>query len=85
MTREDLFEVLGDLEDDLVLGAGEGKRRRLSWRVIVPAAACLCAVAVAAVLWLRRPPMDSGNLDGEPWGYNKSCEAAPMVCVDRGL
>lgn len=85
MTREDFFEVLGDLEDDLVLGAGEGKRRRLSWRVIVPAAACLCAVAVAAVLWLRRPPMDSGNLDGEPWGYNKSCEAAPMVCVDRGL
>lgn len=84
MTREDLFEVLGDLEDDLVLEARMDKRRRPSWRAIVPAA-CLCAVAVVAVLWLRSPPMDSGNLDGEPWGYNKSCEAAPMVCVGRGL
>ena len=84
MTREDFFEVLGDLEDDLVLEARMDKRRRPSWRAIVPAA-CLCAVAVAAVLWLRSPPMDSGNLDGEPWGYNKSCEAAPMVCVGRGL
>ncbi len=84
MTREDIFEVLGDLEDDLVLEARMDKRRRPSWRAIVPAA-CLCAVAVVAVLWLRSPPMDSGNLDGEPWGYNKSCEAAPMVCVGRGL
>lgn len=84
MTREDLFEVLGDLEDDLVLEARMDKRRRPSWRAIVPAA-CLCAVAVVAVLWLRSPPMDSGSLDGEPWGYNKSCEAAPMVCVGRGL
>ena len=84
MTREYLFEALGELDGDMVCGAREtaGPRWRLSWGVLVPIAACL-VLAVGALAVRGLPHPDGGVMDGE--SYAVDCEAPPMVCVGRGL
>lgn len=58
MTKKDLFEAIGAIDDDLILAADElPARPNRSWRPVlirmVPAAACLCLVA-GTVLWQLR-------------------------------
>ena len=58
MTKKDLFEAIGAIDDDLILAADElparPKRSRRPVLVrVVPAAACLCLVA-GTVLWQLR-------------------------------
>lgn len=55
MNARDLFQAIGDIDDDLILAADElPARPRRNWRPIlfraVPLAACLCLV-VGTVLW----------------------------------
>lgn len=84
MTREDFFELLGELDDDTVETAIEPGKRRAALRFLAPIAACL-VLAAALLIPKVRPVYDGGSLDGDPGGYAQSGELAPMVCVGRGL
>ncbi len=66
MTREYLFEALGELDGDMVCGARETvrARRRLSWWVLVPIAACLVLV-IGALAVRGLPHLDGGFMDGD--------------------
>lgn len=49
MKREDFFEVLGGLDDELVGGAKERGRRKTAWKSWAALAACLALAAVLGV------------------------------------
>lgn len=46
MKKEDFFEVLGELDDDIVKGAKTSMKKKINWRVWGTIAACFCLVAV---------------------------------------
>lgn len=50
MKKEDFFEVLGELDDDIVKGAKTIMKKKMNWRTWGAMAACLCLVVVAAAL-----------------------------------
>lgn len=50
MKKEDFFEVLGELDDDIVKGAKTTMKKKMNWRTWGAMAACLCLVVVAAAL-----------------------------------
>jgi hypothetical protein len=49
MRTEDFFEVLGELDDDIVKGAQSPMKKHFNWKVWGSMAACLCLVVAAAV------------------------------------
>lgn len=75
MRKEDFFEVLGDLDDDIVKGAEEPMKRKITWKAWAAMAACL-ALVCAAVFYLIPPVDDVGSCVGD---------AAPMVYVNGTL
>lgn len=54
MTKEQLFEVIGEAEENYVRDAEEGKTRKAAWVKWCALAACV-ALAVGAVLWRVLP------------------------------
>lgn len=50
MKKEDFFEVLGELDDDIVKGAKAPVKKKMNWK-IWGAAACLCLVLTGGVLY----------------------------------
>lgn len=78
MRKEDFFEVLGELDDDIVEGAGstmkENKIKRPVWIRLGAAAACLCLVSVSAAILFQQ------NLFTTPGGTPD-----PTAGGDRGI
>lgn len=48
MKKEDFFEILGELDDDVVKGAKTPMKKKMHWKILGTIAACLCLIAVAA-------------------------------------
>ena len=78
MKKEDFFEVLGELDDDIVKGAKTIMKKKMNWRTWGAMAACLCLVEVAAALLASSDiplaitgggGMDLGN-DGMTYNYS---------------
>ena len=53
MKKEDFFEVLGELDDNIVKGAKTHMKKKLNWKVWSGMAACLALVAVLGVGMLQ--------------------------------
>ena len=60
MRKEDFFEVLGELDDDIVKGAKATVMKKMNWKVWGSLAACLCFAVGAAVL-LQQSILSSGG------------------------
>lgn len=57
MRKEDFFEILGELDDDIVRAAETTIKKKMNWKVWGAMAACLCLLAGAsAVLWRNNTP-----------------------------
>lgn len=48
MRKEDFFEALGELDDDIVEGAKAPMKKKLNWKLWGTMAACLCMVLIGA-------------------------------------
>lgn len=46
MRKEDFFEVLGKLDDDIVKGAKKPMKKKMNWKIWGTIAACLCVVLI---------------------------------------
>lgn len=77
MKKEEFFEVLGELDDDLVSGARTAMRRKMSWRAWGALAACLALVLSFGVFCWRQ----GGGDEPEPG----IADVAPMVYVQDTL
>lgn len=77
MRKEDFFEVLGELDDDIVKGAEAPAKKKPTWKLWGTIAACL-ALACAAALFLA----SRGGSEGISQGV---ADAAPMVYVNDTL
>ena len=64
MTKEQLFEVIGEAEEVYVRDAAEGKKHKAAWVRWCALAACL-ALAVGTVLWQTLPGLLPGMLPSE--------------------
>lgn len=53
MRKEDFFEVLGELDDDIVKGAKTTMKKKINWKIWGPMAACFAVVAVLSVGMLQ--------------------------------
>ncbi|MDE6167381.1 MAG: collagen-like protein [Acetatifactor sp.] len=58
MKKEDFFEVLGELDDNIVKGAKTAMKKKSHWKVWGAMAACLCLIVVGAFA--------APGLQGEP-------------------
>ena len=60
MKKEDFFELLGELDGDIVKAAKAPAKRPLTWRVWGTAAACLClaALGLLSLSYGQDPPED---------------------------
>lgn len=90
MTARELFEAIGEMDDDLVLAADEplarpGRNWRPLLRHALPLAACLCLIAGGALLTLRPGSATGGTAAdttaeaGAPQEAALSAEAAPQA------
>lgn len=65
MRKEDFFEVLGDLDDDIVKRAKTSMKKKLNWKTWGGIAACLClVVGAAATLWQNNSPAGGPSIPG---------------------
>lgn len=61
MKKEDFFEVLGELDDDVVKEAEAPVKKKWNWKVWGAAAACLCLAISAAATRLYLPISGGGG------------------------
>lgn len=78
MKKEDFFEVLGELDDDIVKGAERPMKKKLNWKLWGTIAACLVLVCVLAVRFIP-----SNDNDEETTQF--VADVAPMVYVNDTL
>ncbi|NCE65312.1 hypothetical protein D1159_12160 [Pseudoflavonifractor sp. 524-17] len=87
MRKEDFFEVLGELDDDIVKGARTMMKKKLGWKVWVAIAACLCLI-VGTTVFLQQnttpggvsiPGTGSGGIDGGHEGMMYSVAVYPAA------
>lgn len=79
MRKEDFFEVLGELDDNIVKGAKIPMRKRLNWKAWGTIAACLVvglSIGVFALSLWR---------DDNAVSESRTADAAPMVYVNDTL
>ena len=57
MRKEDFFEVLGELDDDIVKEAKAPVKKQFHWKVWGTMAACLCAVWIGSILYNTLRPI----------------------------
>ena len=78
MKKEDFFEVLGELDDDIVKGAKTTMKKK-NWKTWGAAAACLVLVLTVGVFVFH------AHQDGEVTVEPGVADAAPMVYVNDTL
>lgn len=96
MKEKRLLNALGQVDDQYIEEASLGRHaKKPGWLTWATMAACLCLIAVAALLIPgtfapaseNNQYLDAGNkdpsLDGDPAGYGKAGDIAPIVCVNR--
>jgi len=76
--KEDFFEVLGNLDDDIVKGAKTPMEKQFSWKIWGTMAACLVLVCMLTIHFI------SLNNDGEATSQGVA-DVAPMVYVNDTL
>ncbi len=54
MRKEDFFEILGELDDDIVKGAKTTMKKKLNWKVWGTMAACLCLIVAGTTALLQQ-------------------------------
>ncbi|MFR6456922.1 MAG: hypothetical protein ACLUPG_10395 [Roseburia faecis] len=54
MRKEDFFEILGELDDDIVKGAKTTMKKMLNWKVWGTMAACLCLIVAGTTALLQQ-------------------------------
>lgn len=83
MRKEDFFEVLGELEDDIVKAAKAPVKKRINRKVWGMAAACFVLVCFFAVRFF--PSGDGDETSGIAACYPAPGDLAPMVYVNDML
>ena len=63
MKKEDFFEVLGELDDDIVKGAKTSMKKKINWRLWGTIAACFCLVVV--LVFVSNNNLSQKNPDGD--------------------
>lgn len=86
MRKEDFFEVLGGLDDDIVKGAKAPVKKKVNWKAWGAMAACLCLVVVGASVIQNpsaEPDMEavSPQPDHDPESNITQSENEPKVPV----
>lgn len=86
MRKEDFFEVLGELDDDIVKGAKAPVKRKANWKAWGAMAACLCLAVIGALVIqnpIREPDMEtiSPPPDHDPEINTVSSEGDPKESV----
>ena len=84
MRKEDFFEVLGDLDDDIVKGAKTTMKKKMNWKAWGTMAACLCLVMGTAFLMrqnttpgdISTPITGGGGMDGGNDGMTSTYSVA---------
>lgn len=61
MRKEDFFEVLGELDDDIVKGAKITMKKKMNWKAWGAMAACLCLIVAGTTALLQQ---DSSTIPG---------------------
>lgn len=79
MRKEDFFEVLGRLDDDIVKGAKTTMKKKMNWKVWGTVAACLALVLSVGVFVFH------ARQDGEAVIGPGVADAAPMIYVNDTL
>ena len=70
MKKEDFFEVLGDLDDDIVEGAKTTMKKKINWKVWGAMVACLCLmICTSSIPHLIEQPNNSASGDLSPMVY----------------
>ena len=77
MRREDFFEVLGNLDDDILKGAEAPVKKKVNWKAWKTAACIVLAFALAVSFF------PSNNDGGE--ASHGTADAAPMIYVNDAL
>lgn len=54
MRKDDFFEILGELDDDIVKGAKTTMKKKLNWKVWGTMAACLCLIVAGTTALYSR-------------------------------
>ena len=84
MKKEDFFEVLGELDDDIVKGAKIPMKKKMNWKAWGAMAACLCLVMGTAFLMrqntthggISTPITGGGGMDGGNDGMTSTYSVA---------
>lgn len=79
MRKEDFFEVLGELDDDIAKGAKTAIKKKMNWQTWGAMAACLVLVLFVGVFVFHT--RQDGDITIEPG----VADAAPMVYVNDKL
>ncbi len=74
MRKEDFFEVLGELDDDIVKGAETIMKKKMNWKIWGTMAACLTLVFSIGALFINTRKekdmvIESGTTDVAPMVY----------------
>ena len=77
MRKEDFFEALGELDDDIVKGAETSMKKKVNWIILGAIAACL-ALVCAVVHFFPKDNGDEVTTQG-------TADIAPMVYVNDTL
>ena len=79
MRKEDFFEVLGELDDNIVKGAKAPMKKKLNWRIWGAMAACLAIVLSIGVFAF------SSRRGGDMVSESRAADVAPMIYVNDTL
>ena len=61
MKKEDFFEVLGELDDDIVKEAKTTMKKKVNWKAWGAMAACLAIVAVLGIGMMQNDVVTPNN------------------------
>ena len=61
MRKEDFFEVLGELDDDIVKGAKITMKKKMNWKAWGAMAACLCLIVAGTTALLQQDSSTIAN------------------------
>lgn len=64
MKKEEFFEVLGELDDDIIQGAMTTMKKKVNWKAWGAMAACLCLIAGTTVFIRQNFAPDGTSLPG---------------------
>ena len=78
MKKEDFFEVLGDLDDDIVKRAKTPVKKHFTWKALGALAACLALICAIAMHFDFSNNSDDTTTD-------EVGDAAPMIYVNDTL